>query len=123
MIDQGFDSSPEMKLTFNKQMLRVVANAILDIKMQTQGMTEQQALDLMINQTFQERQEAVAKVQRAQLTSCQLPTYFSGWQAWLHLRSEWESKSGSKGGLARFHDLALREGALPMPVLSRLLLQ
>jgi uncharacterized protein (DUF885 family) len=123
MIDQGFDNSPEMKLTFNKQMLRVVANAILDIKMQTQGMTEQQALDLMINQTFQERQEAAAKVQRAQLTSCQLPTYFSGWQAWLHLRSEWESKSGSKGGLARFHDLVLREGALPMPVLSRLLLQ
>jgi uncharacterized protein (DUF885 family) len=123
MIDQGFDNSPEMKLTFNKQMLRVVANAILDIKMQTQGMTGQQALNLMINQTFQERQEAVAKVQRGQLTSCQLPTYFSGWQAWLRLRSEWESKSGSGAGLARFHDRALGEGALPMPVLLRLLLQ
>jgi uncharacterized protein (DUF885 family) len=122
MIDQGFDNSPEMRLTFDKQMLRVVANAILDIKLQTGQMTEQQALDLMMNQTFQERQEAVAKVQRAQLTSCQLPTYFSGWQAWQGLRSEWERKSGAKFDQAAFHNAALKEGALPMPVLSRLLL-
>lgn len=122
MIESGYDTSPEMLLTFDKQMLRVVANAILDIKMQTQGMTDEQALDLMISQTFQERQEAVAKVRRAKLTSCQLPTYFAGWQAWLRLRSEWEAKNG-KDTLARFHEAALKEGALPMPVLSRMLLQ
>jgi uncharacterized protein (DUF885 family) len=122
MIEAGFDASPEMQLTFNKQMLRVVANAILDVKMQTQGMTDQQALDLMINQTFQERQEAVAKVKRAKLTSCQLPTYYAGWQAWLRLRSGWEQKHGANT-LPRFHEAALKEGALPMPTLARLLLQ
>jgi uncharacterized protein (DUF885 family) len=121
MIDAGFDNSPEMQLTFGKQMLRVVANAILDIKMQTQGMTDEQALDLMINNTFQERQEAVAKIKRAKLTSCQLPTYFAGWEAWLRLRNAWEQKKG-RGNMARFHELALKEGALPMPALSRLLL-
>lgn len=120
MIEAGFDSSPEMQLTFSKQMLRVVANAILDVKMQTQGMTDEQALDLMIKQTFQERQEAVAKVKRAKLTSCQLPTYFAGWQGWLSLRGEWEQKHGAKD-IQRFHELALKEGALPMPAVSRLL--
>lgn len=120
MIEAGFDSSPEMQLTFSKQMLRVVANAILDVKMQTQGMTDEQALDLMIKQTFQERQEAVAKVKRAKLTSCQLPTYFAGWQGWLRLRGEWEQKHGAKD-IERFHELALKEGALPMPAVSRLL--
>ena len=120
MIEAGFDSSPEMQLTFSKQMLRVVANAILDVKMQTQGMTDEQALDLMIKQTFQERQEAVAKVKRAELTSCQLPTYFAGWQGWLSLRGEWEQKHGAKD-IQRFHELALKEGALPMPAVSRLL--
>jgi uncharacterized protein (DUF885 family) len=99
----------------------VVANAILDIKMQTQGMTDEQALDLMINNTFQERQEAVAKIKRAKLTSCQLPTYFAGWEAWLRLRNAWEQKKG-RGNMARLHELALKEGALPMPALSRLLL-
>jgi len=75
-----------------------------------------------INQTFQERQEAVAKVKRAKLTSCQLPTYFAGWQAWLRLRSDWEQKHGANT-LPRFHEAALKEGALPMPTLARLLLQ
>jgi uncharacterized protein (DUF885 family) len=123
MVDEGYEASPEMTLTFEKQMLRVVANTILDVKMQTQGMTDQQALDLMINQTFQERQEAVAKVQRAKLTSCQLPTYFVGWQAWLHLRDAYKEKNGSTFNLSRFHERALQEGSVPMATLSKLLLQ
>jgi uncharacterized protein (DUF885 family) len=123
MVEQGFDASPEMKVTFDKQMLRVVANAILDIRMQTQGMTDEQALDLMIHQTFQEREEAVAKLQRAKLTSCQLPTYFAGWQAWLKLRTDYQRKVGNAFELARFHDVALKEGALPMPAVCRLLLR
>jgi uncharacterized protein (DUF885 family) len=123
MIDEGYEASPEMTLTFEKQMLRVVANTILDVKMQTQGMTDQQALDLMINQTFQERQEAVAKVQRAKLTACQLPTYFVGWQAWLRLRDGYEKKNGSNFNLSRFHERALNEGSVPMATLSKLMLE
>jgi uncharacterized protein (DUF885 family) len=123
MVEQGYDSSPEMKLTFDKQMLRVVANAILDVKLQTQGMTDEQALDLMIRETFQERQEAVAKLQRAKLTSCQLPTYFAGWQAWLKLRDDYRAKFGDRFDLTSFHDAALKEGALPMPDVRRLLLR
>lgn len=122
MIDQGYEASPEMKLTFQKQMLRVVANTILDVKMQTQGMTDDQALNLMIGQTFQERQEAVAKVRRAKLTSCQLPTYFAGWQAWLQLRSEYSRKLGSGFNIAGFHERALKEGAIPMSTLAHLML-
>lgn len=123
MIDEGYEASPEMALTFEKQMLRVVANTILDVKMQTQGMTDQQALDLMIHQTFQERQEAVAKVQRAKLTACQLPTYFVGWQAWLHLRDAYTKKNGSNFNLSGFHERALQEGSVPMATLSKLMLQ
>lgn len=123
MIDEGYEASPEMTLTFEKQMLRVVANTILDVKMQTQGMTDQQALDLMIHQTFQERQEAAAKVQRAKLTACQLPTYFVGWQAWLRLRDAYEKKNGSNFNLSRFHERALQEGSVPMATLSKLMLR
>ena len=85
-------------------------------------MTDEQALELMTHQTFQERQEAVAKLQRAKLTSCQLPTYFAGWQAWLKLREDYRAKVGGRFDLARFHDAALKEGALPMPDVRRLLL-
>ena len=123
MIDQGYQNTPEMRLTFGKQMLRVVSNTILDVKLQTMGMTDQQALDLMIKNTFQEKEEAEKKLQRAKLSSCQLPAYFVGWRGWDRIRAAYEKKLGSKFALSEFHERALREGGVPLPVLNRLLAQ
>lgn len=121
MLEQGLDNSPEMRLTFGKQMLRVVSNTILDVRLQTMGMTDAQAMDLMINQTFQEQEEARKKLQRAKLSSCQLPTYFVGWRGWDEIRDAYEKKSGSQFRLAAFHERALNEGAVPLPSLRALL--
>ena len=53
MLDEGLlDNAPELRLTFQKEELRVLANAIIDIRLQTNRMTDQQALDLMMGQTF-----------------------------------------------------------------------
>src|SRR5260370_17131366 len=95
MSEEGFmDNSVELWLTFYKQLLRSVANSILDIRLQTMGMTDQQALDLMINDTFQEKEEATAKLQRAQLSSCMLTTYFVGLLGWLDTREEYNKRNG-----------------------------
>jgi len=123
MIDEGYQKTPEMQLTFGKQMLRVVANTILDIKLQTMGMTDQQALDLMINDTFQEKEEAEKKLQRAKLSSCQLPTYFVGWRGWDQVRQAYQKREGSRFTVSDFHARALKQGAVPLPVLGRLLLE
>ncbi|MGP0074784.1 MAG: DUF885 domain-containing protein [Bryobacteraceae bacterium] len=122
MSDEGFmNNSPELRLTMMKQMLRGIANAILDIRLQTMGMTEQQALDLMMNDTFQEKEEATGKFQRAQLGSCQLPMYFIGWRGWLDTRADYQKRKGSAFQLEQFHDAALKESSVPLPVLGSLL--
>jgi len=122
MSEEGFlDNSLELRLTFYKQLLRSIANSILDIRLQTMNMTDQQALDLMINDTFQEKEEATAKLQRAQLTSCQLPTYFVGLRGWLDTREEFKKRKGSAFVLSEFHDAALKESAVPLPALGPLL--
>jgi uncharacterized protein (DUF885 family) len=122
MSEEGFlDNSVELRLTFYKQLLRSIANSILDIRLQTMGMTDQQALDLMIHDTFQEKEEATAKLQRAQLTSCQLPTYFVGLRGWLDTREEYMKRKGSAFVLSEFHDAALKESAVPLPALEHLL--
>jgi uncharacterized protein (DUF885 family) len=110
-----------MALTFAKEELRVLANAILDVRLQMLNMTDQEALDLMMKQTFQEKEEATAKLQRAKLSSCQLPTYFVGWRGWSRLRDEIQKARGGSFQLAAFHDQALAAGAVPLPVLGRLL--
>jgi uncharacterized protein (DUF885 family) len=122
MLDEGFlDHSPELRLTLLKQELRVLANAIIDIRFQTNRMSEQQALDLMEKQTFQEHDEAVGKIQRAQLTSAQLPSYLVGWRDWLRVREQYQKAKGASYRLHDFHDSALKEGAVPLPALARLL--
>jgi uncharacterized protein (DUF885 family) len=121
MLDEGFlGRSPEMALTFAKEKLRVIANAILDVRLHMLDMTDQEALDLMEKQTFQEEEEASGKLQRAKLSSCQLPTYFVGWSGWLQIRDQYKQKHASYS-LSGFNDWALKEGAVPLPALTRLL--
>src|SRR6202040_265170 len=122
MAEQGYlADTPGYRLTLQKQLLRVLANTILDVRLQTLGMTDQEALDLMTKSTYQESEEANAKLQRAKLSSCQLPTYFVGWRDWLRVRDAYRAWKGSGFSLREFHDRALQEGAVPLPVLVRLL--
>ena len=74
-------------------------------------------LDLMMKETYQEREEAVAKLQRAKLSSCQLPTYLVGWRDWIRVREAYQRQAGADFSLAGFHEKALKEGAVPLPVL------
>ncbi len=122
MLDEGFlNHSPEMALTFAKEELRVIANLILDVRLQMLNMTDQEALELMEQKTFQEHEEATAKLQRAKLSSCQLPMYFLGWNGWLRVRGEYIKAKGSAYKLSEFNDAALNAGAVPLPALGRLL--
>jgi uncharacterized protein (DUF885 family) len=122
MIESGYyKDDPGMQLTWGKQLLRAIANTILDIRLQTMAMTDEQALDLMIRDTYQEKEEATAKLQRAQLSSAQLPTYFAGWREWLAVRDSYRQRKGSGYSMPEFHERALKAGAVTMPSLARLL--
>src|SRR5215212_2287525 len=124
MSEQGYlNNSTALNLTWLKQKLRGLANTILDVRLQTMGMTDQQALDLMINDAFQEREEATAKLQRAQLSSTQLPTYYAGLKGWLQAREKYKAAKGAAFSLRDFHDRALKESAVPLPELEKLLLR
>lgn len=122
MLEAGYlDGSPELRLTFLKQQLRMIANAILDIRLHTLGMTDKEALDLMTQDTFQEKEEATAKLRRAKLSSCQLATYFVGWRDWHRLREHYRRAKGDAFEAAEFHRAALEQGAAPVGVVARLL--
>jgi uncharacterized protein (DUF885 family) len=122
MAEQGYQGDTlGYRLTLAKQMLRVLGNTILDVRLQTKGMTDAQAMDLMIKDTYQETEEATAKLQRAKLSSCQLPTYYAGYTGWIAVRAHAQAKAGSAFSLKQFHEAALREGAVSLPVLDQLL--
>lgn len=123
MLERGFmDHSPKLLLTYQKEQLRLFANAILDVRLHTMNMSDEEALTLMQRDSFQEKAEAEAKLLRAKLSYTQLPTYFVGLREWLRLRKDYQVARGAKFSLHEFHDRVLDEGALPLPTLRSLLL-
>lgn len=123
MTQSGFlDGNPKFRLMRAKVWLRATANTILDIRMQTMNMTDQQAMDLMMKDTFQTQAEADGKLLRAKLSSTQLPTYFLGTRQWWILRKKYEAAKGSSFNLEEFHNQALDQGPLPLEYLEKIIL-
>jgi len=123
MMDEGFlDNDPRFRMVMRKVRLRVISNAILDIKMHTMNMTDQEAMDLMTKESFQTQAEAEGKLQRAKLSSTQLPTYYVGIREWFALRKKYQAAAGKNFNLLKFHDLVLDEGPLPVPVVEKLVM-
>jgi len=123
MMQQGFaNNDPRYRISYLKVWLRAIGNSILDIRMQTMGMADDEAMHFMMDDAFQTRAEAEGKLQRAKLSSTQLPTYFVGTEEWWRLRRAYEAAKGKDFNLAEFHDRALDEGALPVPWLKDILL-
>jgi uncharacterized protein (DUF885 family) len=123
MMDEGFlNNDPHFRLVMRKIRLRLLANTILDVKMQTMGMTDEQAMDLMTKDAFQTQAEAEGKLVRAKLSSTQLPTYYVGLREWLMLREKYQAAAGKNFDMLKFHDLVLDQGPLPVPVIQKLVM-
>jgi uncharacterized protein (DUF885 family) len=147
MMEVGYDrDDPALLLTHWKYYLRAVVNALIDVGIHTAGMTEDEAVSLMIDGAFQEEAQARAKYNRARLSSTQLSTYFVGslafWDLELEVRRRRAAEVGGRGAATRIVaprivggfgetpgfvyreqlEACLAHGTVPMPLLRRLVL-
>ena len=147
MMDAGYAADdPALLLTHWKYYLRSAINALIDVGIHTAGMTEDEAVGLMIDGGFQEEAQARAKYNRARLSSTQLSTYFVGsllfWDLEDEVRRRAAVTAGAPGGrdtvpaprvvgdygetpgfVYRAHlEACLSHGTPPMPLLRRLVL-
>jgi uncharacterized protein (DUF885 family) len=120
MAEQNY-GGPEVKMQQLKMRLRVICNAILDQSIHAGNMSEQQAMDLMMKEGFQQEGEAVAKWKRARLTSAQLSTYFVGASEHLDLRDKAKAKAGAGFDLKKYHDQVMSYGSPPVKYVRELM--
>jgi uncharacterized protein (DUF885 family) len=120
MAEQGY-GGPEVKMQQLKMRLRAICNAILDQSIHAGNMSEQEALDLMMKQGYQQEGEAVAKWKRARLTSAQLSTYFVGATEHLDLRAAAERKFGKNFDLKKYNDQVISYGSPPVKYVRELM--
>ena len=123
MLEQGYgNNSPEMWLMYYKWNLRTVCNTILDYSIHVNNMAEEQALDLLVNQAFQQEAEAKGKWRRATLTQVQLCSYFTGFYEIMQLRDELKTKQGDDFDLKAFHEEFLSFGSAPVKYVREMML-
>jgi len=114
MADEGYlNGDPLFKLTVLKMRLRSITNTLLDIGIQTEGMTRDQAMALMMKGAFQQEREAAGKWVRASLSSTQLLSYFSGYEDHMAMREEAKRRWGAKFDLKTYNDAVLAHGSPP----------
>lgn len=77
-LGSGAETDAGLRLHQLKMRLRSTINAVLDIRVHSRGMTEEEAMTLMMRRGHQEEGEAAGKWRRALLTSTQLSTYYVG---------------------------------------------
>ena len=113
MAEQGY-GGPEVKMQQLKMRLRAICNAILDQSIHAGNMSEQEAMDLMTKEGYQQEGEAVAKWKRARLTSTQLSTYFVGVSEHLDLRDLAKKKAGASFDQKKYNDQVISYGSPPV---------
>ena len=124
MVQEGFlNHDPLMHLIQLKMYLRTIGNAILDQAVHVDGMSREDAMHLMMHDTFQQEREAAGKWIRAQLTATQLPTYFVGAQEHMALRVEAQQAWGKEFTLKHYHDAVLAYGSPPVRYVRELMLE
>jgi uncharacterized protein (DUF885 family) len=121
MLDQGYgEGSLPLRLMQLKFYLRAVANTLLDYRMHCTSLSDNEALDFLMNQAFQSEGEARLKIIRAKQSSCQLSTYFVGRMAHYRLRQKVERELGDRFNLSQYHQAVLEPGSVPVKYLPEL---
>ena len=122
MLESGYENSDEMWLMYYKWNLRTTCNTILDYSVHTKEMSKEDALNLLINEAFQQKAEAEGKWRRVSVTQVQLCSYFSGYTEIYDFREELKKQAGDKFNLKQFHEKFLSYGSAPVKYIKELML-
>ncbi len=123
MLEEGFGAGdPKMKLAQLSEALLRDCRYVAGIKLHTQGMTvEQAAARLFVEKGFQEPANAYEEARRGAYNPTYL-YYTLGKLQVYKLRADYAQKQGKTYNLARFHADFVRQGAIPIKLIRRILL-
>jgi uncharacterized protein (DUF885 family) len=124
MLENGYGANAdEMWLMYYKWNLRSTCNTILDYGVHVNNLSKEEAIDLLVNQAFQQKAEAEGKWKRVSLTQVQLCSYFTGYTEIYDFREELKKKQGDKFDLKQFHEKFLSYGSAPVKYIKELMLK
>ncbi|HEY0987696.1 MAG TPA: DUF885 domain-containing protein [Kofleriaceae bacterium] len=121
MVDQGFGGGdPRIRLAQLSEALVRDCRYVVGIKLHTRGMTVEEGAKLFVDQCFQEPAVAYVEARRGTFN----PTYLYYTLGKLEIQELAAEYMRTKGKtLKQFHDAFIAQGALPIPLVRRILLR
>ena len=117
--ESGFEPDPLDRLGYLEGQLLRATRLVVDTGLHQQRWTREQAITYMTEHTGEPESSVVIEVERYIVWPGQACGYMIGKLEILKLREEAKTKLGPKFDLREFHDTVLESGALPMPLLDR----
>jgi uncharacterized protein (DUF885 family) len=122
MIEEGFsDGDLKRKLAQLSEALLRDARYVVGIKLHTQGMTVEQGARVFVEKGFQEPANAYEEARRGAYNPTYL-YYTLGKLQVYKLRQDYKEAKGQEFSLARFHADFVKQGAIPIKLIRRILL-
>ena len=93
---------------------------VVDTGIHHKRWTRQEAIDYMVANTGMAQSDVVSEIERYIVMPGQATSYKVGMMKILELRDKAKSSLGDKFDLRDFHDVILKNGAVPLDILTRL---
>ncbi len=116
-------SSEEARFGMLSDQALRAARLVVDTGIHAMGWTREQAITFLVQNTAESYESAAREVDRYIVWPAQALTYKLGQLEILRLREEAMERLGPRFDLKSFHDRVLANGAVPMPVLRRVMEQ
>lgn len=122
MLDEGFGgNNPRFRLAqLNAALLRL-CRYVVGLRLHTQGMRYEEAVDFFMREGYQERVNAEREARRGTADPTYL-VYTLGKMEILRLREEWRAFRGQAFNLGEFHDRLLSYGMPPVKLIRQAML-
>jgi uncharacterized protein (DUF885 family) len=117
--ESGFEADPVDRLGFLQAQLLRATRLVVDTGLHSLRWTREQAIAYMTEHTGQPESEVVIETERYAVWPGQACGYMVGLLKILELRERAKERLGARFDLRAFHDVVLESGALPMPLLER----
>jgi uncharacterized protein (DUF885 family) len=122
MLDEGFGgNNPRFRLAQLHAALQRLCRFVVGIRLHTQGMSYEEAVDYFMREGYQERVNAEREARRGTIDPTYL-VYTLGKMEILSLREEWRARLGPAFSLGEFHDRLLGYGMPPVKLIRQAML-
>ncbi len=122
MYRHGFYPDDRYRLAQLRMRLWRCARVIIDSSIHCKGMTEEQAVDLLVKEVGLEKVGAQSEVRRYTTSPTQPSSYILGWLELTDLYDTYKAKMGAAFSERDFHDQLLSLGSLPVVVIKKRML-